>query len=77
MSSPSDVKGLVDRAIKEEGHLDFFFANAGVIGERIEVDASGRPTKLGPSSQVVTRLPELAEEDFMATMKVNALGSVA
>jgi NAD(P)-dependent dehydrogenase (short-subunit alcohol dehydrogenase family) len=59
-----DVKAVVKLAVDKWGRLDVFFANAGIGGTMERVYEVGK--KEGKS-----------EEEFMRTMKVNALRSVA
>src|SRR5216684_1056214 len=37
VSKPADVKGLVERAVKEFGRLDLAFNNAGMDGEQVPI----------------------------------------
>lgn len=59
-----DVKAVVKLAVDKWGRLDVFFANAGISGTMERVYEVGK--KEGKS-----------EQDFMRTMKVNALRLVA
>ena len=56
------IKSLVDRVIKEQGRLDFFFANAGIVG-----------AKSGQGS-IPRGMDETEPEEFSEVMRVNALG---
>lgn len=67
-SKEEDIKAVVKTAVDKWGRLDVFFANAGIGGtmKRVyEVEEGGKSNKGN------------AEEEFMRTMKVNALRSVA
>ena len=56
------IKALVDRVVKERGRLDFFFANAGIVG-----------AKKGQGS-LPRGLDETEGDEFTEVMRVNALG---
>lgn len=74
VSDPKAISDLVDRALREEQHLDFFFANAGIIGERLPTDENGKPIIRTAASQMLARISDIREDDFMHVMKINALG---
>ncbi|KNX50067.2 2,4-dienoyl-CoA reductase [Cryptococcus deuterogattii R265] len=63
------VSALVDRTLEEEGHLDFFFANAGI-------SQMAKPVK-GKSGNIMSfsrPLKDLQEDEFNEIMRINALG---
>merc|ERR1712032_1000758 len=69
-ASSEAISSLVAKALKEEGHLDFFFANAGIsqvrakAGDNDGMDALKRLTRLAA---------EISDEEYMEIMRVNAL----
>ena len=58
------IKDLVARVVKEEGRLDFIFANAGIVG-----------AKQGQGS-IPRGVDETDGDEFVEVMRVNALGYV-
>ncbi|ODN99065.1 hypothetical protein I350_07220 [Cryptococcus amylolentus CBS 6273] len=67
------VKSVIDRVINDEGHLDFFFANSGVMelpGKEKEERIDDDPGKFLP--ELWADVFETSEEDFLAYMRINA-----
>lgn len=65
------ISSLVDQAIQDEGHLDFFFANAGV-----SMAPKKRPADMQEHIQNgARRLVEIPDEEFAEVMRINALRS--
>ncbi|KAL0245724.1 hypothetical protein I308_104859 [Cryptococcus tetragattii IND107] len=63
------VSALVDRTLEEEGHFDFFFANAGI-------SQMAKPAK-GKSGNIMSfsrPLKDVEEDEFNEIMRINALG---
>jgi NAD(P)-dependent dehydrogenase (short-subunit alcohol dehydrogenase family) len=58
----------VERVIAEQGRLDFFFANAGIVG--------AKAGKSGEGGSVPRGLDETEGDEFVEVMRVNALGYV-
>ncbi|KAK8853187.1 hypothetical protein IAR55_003889 [Kwoniella newhampshirensis] len=76
-ASPEVISSLVSSVLEEEGHLDFFFANAGVsqIRPRIKDDGSeGMLKALGDLKALIRPVAEIAEDEFNEVMRINALG---
>ncbi|ORX40557.1 hypothetical protein BD324DRAFT_611268 [Kockovaella imperatae] len=64
------ISELVNRVMKEEGHLDFFFANAGVISPP-NPEAESRSAFQGMKQAV--RDWHVSDRDFMEVMRINTL----
>lgn len=72
-ASTEVIKGVVDKALAEEGRLDFFYANAGV--------SMIRPPGAPPNGQnplvdfAIARrtLDQLPEEEWSEVMRINSL----
>lgn len=72
-ASGKAISSLVDQAINDEGHLDFFFANAGV-----SMAPKKRPEDM--QEHIVNgarRMLEIPDEEFAEVMRINALRYVA
>lgn len=68
-ASSKAISDLVDRALADEGHLDFFFANAGVT-----MLPQFRTGDMQTQIQGVSRrLRDVSEEEFAEVMRINAL----
>ncbi|ORY33403.1 hypothetical protein BCR39DRAFT_519852 [Naematelia encephala] len=67
------ISGLVEQVLAEEGHLDFFFANAGVSQIRPRQEAKGEEmiAELKRTVRLMTHIPE---DEFNEVMRINALG---
>ncbi|OWZ67385.1 hypothetical protein AYX15_01530 [Cryptococcus neoformans] len=63
------ISSLVDRTLEEEGHLDFFFANAGI--SQIATPIKGKSGNIMSFSQP---LKDVEEAEFNEIMRINALG---
>ena len=75
-ASPSAVSALVDRVIEEEGHLDFFFANAGVgSGKRPDLKEGMSQNEMAKTvAKFASRtISEIDEAEYAETMRINAL----
>ncbi|WVF73005.1 hypothetical protein IAT40_007823 [Kwoniella sp. CBS 6097] len=87
-ASASAISALVDQALFEEGHLDFFFANAGVSHAKPKPQGQGQPIAgaggsagpAGAAGQALAQLKDylrpvaqLKEEEFVEVMRINAL----
>jgi NAD(P)-dependent dehydrogenase (short-subunit alcohol dehydrogenase family) len=72
-ASAKAISELVDRAVNEEGHLDFFFANAGVT-MLPKFRQGGIQDQLQGGAR---RLIDVPEEEFTEVMRINALRYVA
>ena len=70
-ASPAVISKLVARALSEEGHLDFFFANAGILELRRR-DASKKKTSKDPAAKVEEEMQK-QEDDFIEVMRINAM----
>lgn len=68
-ASAQAISSLVDRVINEEGHLDFFFANAGVTMSP-QFRTGDMETQLKGGAR---RMTEISEEEFAEVMRINAL----
>jgi len=68
-ASAKAISELVDRAVNEEGHLDFFFANAGVT-MLPKFRQGGIQDQLQGGAR---RLIDVPEEEFTEVMRINAL----
>ncbi|WVO14245.1 hypothetical protein L204_101877 [Cryptococcus depauperatus] len=63
------ISSLIDRAIKDEGRFDFYFANAGTA--QAEKASSG---KNGNFMSFAKPIENIGEDEFSEVMRVNALG---
>ena len=68
-ASAKAISALVNQAVNEEGHLDFFFANAGftMLPKFRQGDVQDQ-LKGG-----ARRLVDVPEEEFTEVMRINAL----
>lgn len=77
-ASASAISSLVNQAIEKEGHLDFFFANAGIsqIVPKTKSEAAGGDLndKLREIQKLTANSTAISEEDYMEVMRINALG---
>ena len=69
-ASEPAVVDIVNQALNEEGHLDFFFANAGISQLRPKADANVR---LAGLVQLGRKTGEIPHEEFTEIMRINAL----
>jgi NAD(P)-dependent dehydrogenase (short-subunit alcohol dehydrogenase family) len=68
-ASAKAISGIIDQALQEEGHLDFFFANAGV-----SMAPKKRPVDLQEHiMNGARRLIDIPDEEFAEIMRINAL----
>jgi NAD(P)-dependent dehydrogenase (short-subunit alcohol dehydrogenase family) len=68
------IAALVSRVIKEEGHLDFFFANAGIVAGKPKLSKEENEASLQTEIQHgLRRVQEIPGDEFMEVMRVNAL----
>ncbi|WVO21159.1 uncharacterized protein IAS62_002465 [Cryptococcus decagattii] len=63
------VSALVDRTLEEEGHFDFYFANAGISQIAKPVKA-----KNGNIMSFSRPIKDVEEDEFNEIMRINALG---
>jgi NAD(P)-dependent dehydrogenase (short-subunit alcohol dehydrogenase family) len=68
-ASSSAISNLVDRALAEEGHLDFFFANAGISQLRPKGDVHS----LEMLQRLTRTAVDIPEEEYTEIMRINAL----
>ncbi|WWD19604.1 hypothetical protein CI109_104066 [Kwoniella shandongensis] len=71
------ISTLISSILEEEGHLDFFFANAGIsqLRPRIKDDGEkGMMKALGDLKALIRPVAEVAEDEFNEIMRINALG---
>lgn len=68
-ASAQAISTLVDRVINEEGHLDFFFANAGIT-MLPQFRTGDMESQLRGGAR---RMTEISEEEFAEVMRINAL----
>ena len=66
-SDAAAIENLVKQAMDEEGRLDFFFANAGIVQPLSEKRHKGRNIF---AERVATETPV---DEYMKVMRVNAL----
>jgi hypothetical protein len=66
--------------VSEEGHLDFFYANAGVIDRAPKKSSPGERTKqiddqmvLEQAKRSVRRMQDIGSEEFMEVIRINTL----
>jgi NAD(P)-dependent dehydrogenase (short-subunit alcohol dehydrogenase family) len=68
-ASAKAISDLVDQAVREEGHLDFFFANAGITMLAKYRQGNVEDQLRGGAR----RLKDVPEEEFAEVMRINAL----
>lgn len=71
-ASGQAISSLIEQVIKEEGQLDFFFANAGVT-MLPQFRTGDMKTQLEGGAR---RMTEISSEEFAEVMRINALRSV-
>lgn len=69
-ASSSAISGLVNRALEEEGHLDFFFANAGISQLRSK-EKDEAP--LQGLMRLARTSGDIPEDEYTEIMRINAL----
>lgn len=69
------ISSLVNRVLEEEGHLDFFFANAGVNVLR-RAERLSKEKMIDELKSVVRPATDISEEEYSEIMRINALRSV-
>jgi NAD(P)-dependent dehydrogenase (short-subunit alcohol dehydrogenase family) len=71
------VKGIVERAVKEQGKLDFYFANAGISNVRPKewgkFDPNSRESQAQALAHGGRRVDAIPVEEFMEIQRVNVL----
>lgn len=75
-ASPAAISSLVDSAMNEEGHLDFFFANAGIAQIQVPIlkpDASEEEKTAYVMKGVYRPSAEIEAEEFVEVMRINVL----
>ncbi|WWC91683.1 uncharacterized protein L201_006629 [Kwoniella dendrophila CBS 6074] len=73
-ASSSSISNLVKQVIKENGHLDFFFANAGISQLRPRNTSPDVNKALGDLKALIRPVGEIEETEFSEIMRINALG---
>ncbi len=68
-ASESAISSFVDRVLEEEGHLDFFFANAGISHLKDPNVSPERDLK-----GLVRGVGQIPVSEFNEIMRINALG---
>ena len=69
---------MVDRVLAEESHLDFFFANAGVVCPRIDHAPLDEQERLVHDIKRASRASaEIGPGEFVEIMRINALRCAA
>ena len=69
-ASEPAVIDIVNKALNEEGHLDFYFANAGISQLRPKADANA---PLAGLVQLGRKTGDIPHEEFTEIMRINAL----
>lgn len=70
------IKGVVDKALQENGRFDFFFSNAGVSMIRPK-DAPPRNADPRADFAISRRgIADVSEEEWSEVMRINALRCV-
>ena len=69
-ASSKVISSLVDQVIREQGHLDFFFANAGIAQGQSEAKSSDWSVD---DLKKNVRGTEIDDEEFMDVMRINTL----
>ncbi|WRT70244.1 uncharacterized protein IL334_007239 [Kwoniella shivajii] len=73
-ASPSAISTLVSNIIKENGHLDFFFANAGISQVRPRNTTPDINKAMGDLRSLARPVNQVDEREFEEVMRINALG---
>ncbi|WVQ67119.1 uncharacterized protein L199_005314 [Kwoniella botswanensis] len=73
-ASPSTISNLISQVIKENGHLDFFFANAGVSQIRPRNTTQDVNKAIGDLQSLARPVSKIDEKEFDEVMRINALG---
>ncbi len=63
------ISSLVAKAMKEQGRLDFFFANAGIS----QLRPKGDTNPLGGLMELARTAKDIKAEEFSELMRINAL----
>ena len=66
------VSALVDQVMKEEQHLDFFFANAGILHRPLP--AAQKDDLATAVRKSIPQLDRLDDDEIMEVFRVNVLG---
>jgi len=71
-ASPTAISSLVDRIMNEEGHLDFFFANAGIaqLPEMLGSASSEDEKMAGVVDGMVRTSAKIGAEEFVEVMRI-------
>lgn len=72
-ANPKTVSSLVDRVIKEEGRLDFFFANAGISHVKRK-PKEGQDPAIAGLENLAQSIDMIEAEEYNEVMRINALG---
>jgi NAD(P)-dependent dehydrogenase (short-subunit alcohol dehydrogenase family) len=67
------VSALVDQAIHEEGHLDVFFANAGIIQRPPKRVAGGGDEIVEELKATGRNMGGIEDTEFMEVLRINTL----
>nr|XP_019003295.1 2,4-dienoyl-CoA reductase [Kwoniella mangroviensis CBS 8507]OCF66756.1 2,4-dienoyl-CoA reductase [Kwoniella mangroviensis CBS 8507] len=73
-ASPSTISNLISQVIEENGHLDFFFANAGVSQIRPRNTTPDVNKAIGDLQSLARPVSKIDEKEFDEVMRINALG---
>ena len=72
-ASSSAISSLVNQVLAEEGHLDFYFANAGIVQPQLPRSTSSADAKATLKTYMSRTAKDIPEEEYMHVMRVNAL----
>lgn len=67
------ISSTIDRVMKEEGRLDFFFANAGISVPKVKLKEGEDPT-MATAKHMSKGIDGTDGDEFNEVMRVNALG---
>ncbi|WWC72001.1 uncharacterized protein I206_105960 [Kwoniella pini CBS 10737] len=73
-ASAAAISKLVSQVISEDGHLDFFFANAGISQIRPRNTKMDVNKAIGDLKSLARNVEEIDEKEFEEVMRINALG---